>query len=170
MPDLFAGDQLVLVGRYTGEEPLQFRLTGNYLGKTRTFKFSFDLASATTRNAFVPRLWASRKIAVLTDAITAMGAKSPAEVAAVAKDPKFKELVSEIVNLSTEFGILTEYTAFLAKTGTDLTKRDQVLAEAGRNFDSRAVQTRSGMGGVNQAMNAGEHARPVADEHRQRLL
>ena len=155
VPDLFAGDQIVLVGRYTGDAPLEFRLTGNYLGHERTFKFSFDLASATTRNAFVPRLWASRKIAVLTDAITAMGAKTPAEVAAVANDPKFKELVSEVVSLSTEFGILTEYTAFLAKTGTDLTKKDQVLAEAGRNFDSRAVQTRSGMGGVNQVTNAG---------------
>jgi len=152
VPDLFAGDQLVLVGRYTGDESLSFRLTGNYLGKPRTFKFSFDLSTATTRNAFVPRLWASRKIAVLTDAITDMGAKSPATAAA---DPRFKELVSEIVRISTEFGILTEYTAFLAKTGTDLTKKDQVLAEAGRNFDTRAVQTRSGMGGVNQAFNGG---------------
>jgi Ca-activated chloride channel homolog len=153
VPDLFAGDQLVLVGRYTGDEPLAFRLTGNYLGTPRTFKFSFDLNGATTRNAFVPRLWASRKIAVLTDAITDMGARSPAEVAKISSDPKFKELVQEIVRISTEFGILTEYTAFLAKTGTDLTQRDQILAEAGRNFDTRAVQTRSGMGGINQAAN-----------------
>jgi Ca-activated chloride channel homolog len=155
VPDLFAGDQLVLTGRYTGDAPLEFRLSGNYLGHTRTFKFRFDLAGATTRNAFVPRLWASRKIAGLLDAISQMGAKTPAEVAAVSQDPRFKELVSEVVNLSTEFGILTEYTAFLARQGTDLTKKDQVLAEAGRNFDSRAVQTRSGMGGVNQMVNGG---------------
>ena len=31
-----------------------------------------------------------------------------------------RELVEEIVRLSTEFGILTEYTAFLAREGTDL--------------------------------------------------
>jgi Ca-activated chloride channel homolog len=155
VPDLFAGDQLVLTGRYAGDAPLEFRMSGNYLGHTRTFKFHFDLAGATTRNAFVPRLWASRKIAGLLDAISQMGAKTPAEVAAVSQDPRFKELVSEVVNLSTEFGILTEYTAFLARQGTDLTKKDQVLAEAGRNFDTRAVQTRSGMGGVNQMVNGG---------------
>ena len=31
-----------------------------------------------------------------------------------------KELVDEIVRLSVEFGILTEYTSFLATEGTDL--------------------------------------------------
>ena len=34
-------------------------------------------------------------------------------------DPRLKELTDEIVRISTEFGILTEYTAFLAREGTD---------------------------------------------------
>jgi Ca-activated chloride channel homolog len=153
VPDLFAGDQLVLTGRYTGEGPLEFRLSGNFLGRTRAFKFSFNLALASTRNSFVPRLWASRKIAVLLDSIRQMGATTPAAMASVSGDPRFKELVGEVVRLSTEFGILTEYTAFLARQGTDLTKKDQVLAEAGRNFNDRAVQTRSGMASVNQELN-----------------
>ena len=49
--------------------------------------------------------------------------------------------------------MLTEYTAFLAREGTDLTKRNQVLAEADRNFQGRAIGTRSGLGGVNQSFN-----------------
>ncbi|MCA8967957.1 MAG: VWA domain-containing protein, partial [Planctomycetes bacterium] len=32
VPDLFEGDQLVLLGQYRGEEPLRFRLSGNFLG------------------------------------------------------------------------------------------------------------------------------------------
>jgi Ca-activated chloride channel family protein len=155
LPDLFEGDQLVLLGQYLGEEPLHFRVKGNYLGRQRTFKFSFGLEKATTRNAFVPRLWASRKIAVLVDAIRQLGANgAPATVAAAAAtDPRLKELVDEIVRLSTEFGILTEYTAFLAREGTDLANRDEVLREANRNFVGRAISARSGIGSLNQSFN-----------------
>jgi len=157
MPDLFEDDQLVVLGRYVGEGPIQFHLEGNYLGRKRTFTFEFTFDGATTRNAFVPRLWASRKIAVLVDAVRQMGAGSGSGQVASAVvssgDPRLKELTDEIVRLSTEFGILSEYTAFLAREGTDLAQRDQVLAEAARNFQDRAIATRSGLGSVNQESN-----------------
>jgi len=155
LPDLFEGDQLVLLGQYVGDDALGFRVKGNYLGKERTFKFQFGLEKATTRNAFVPRLWASRKMAVLFDAIRQLGANgAPATVKdTVPTDPKVKELVEEIVRLSTEFGILTEYTAFLAREGTDLSQRDQVLSEANSNFVHRAMNTRSGLGAITQNYN-----------------
>jgi Ca-activated chloride channel family protein len=153
LPDLFEGDQLVVLGQYMGDEPLTFAVSGNYLGTERTFRFTFDLAGATTKNAFVPRLWASRKIAVLIDAIRALGADGGPTVADAAADPRLKELVEEIVRLSTEFGILTEYTAFLAREGTDLSSKDQVLAEASRNFQSRAMNDRVGLFAVNQSEN-----------------
>jgi Ca-activated chloride channel family protein len=155
LPDLFAGDQLVILGQYVGEKPIAFEIGGNYLGRQKTFAVKFDPRKATTRNGFVPRLWASRKIAVLVDAIRSSGADADrvAVQAAAHNDPRFKELVDEIVRLSTEFGILTEYTAFLAREGTDLGRRSEVLATARDNFQNRAVSTRSGMGSVNQDMN-----------------
>lgn len=154
LPDMFEGDQLVVLGRYVGHDPITFLLRGNYLGKNRTFRFSFGLNKATTRNGFIPRLWASRKIAMLIDSIRAMGAEpSNNHPGRHDTDPRMKELVDEIVLLSTEFGILTEYTAFLAMEGTDLSQKDQVLTEARRNFSSRAVATRSGLASVNQEMN-----------------
>ncbi len=157
LPDLFEGDQLVLLGRYRGNEPLNFRLSGSYRGRPRTFRFTFKLDKATVRNGFVPRLWASRKIALLTDEIRQAGAPAAGDLAALraktAASPHLKELVDEIVRLSVEFGILTEYTAFLAKEGTDLSKRDEVLAQANRNFESRAQGDRSGIAAVNQAIN-----------------
>ena len=153
-PDMFDGDQMVLLGKYVGEEPLTFVLSGNYLGKPRTFRFTFGFDKATTSNSFVPRLWASRQIAVLIDAIRVLGADSgPVTAQNAAADPKLKELVDEIVRLSTEFGILTEYTAFLAREGTDLAARDAVLAEAVSNFNTRAVRTRTGLGSINQFRN-----------------
>ncbi len=155
LPDLFTGDQLVVLGQYRGEEPLHFVLSGNYLGKTRTFKFTFGVEKATTLNAFVPRLWASRKIGVLIDAIRALGSDDGHGTARrdPATDPKLKELVDEIVRLSKEFGILTEYTAFLAREGTDLSEKAKVLDEVTRNMDERAIRGRIGLGGVNQEYN-----------------
>ncbi|TET33703.1 MAG: VWA domain-containing protein [Planctomycetota bacterium] len=156
LPDLFEGDQLILLGQYKGNDPLSFSLSGNYLGKKRTFEFSFGLEKATTRNSFVPRLWASRKIAVLVDAIRQLGGNGhPTTVAGpgTRPDPKIQELVDEVVRLSIEFGVLTEYTAFIALEGTNLTDEITNKRTALENFRSRAIGTRSGMGAVNQSMN-----------------
>jgi len=157
VPDLFEGDKLVLLGKYLGEGPLRFKLRGEFRGKPRTFGFRFKLDSATTKNSFVPRLWASRKIALLIDEIRQAGAdegsSSSVVSASAASDPKMKELVDEIVRLSVEFGILTEYTAFLAREGTDLNRRNEILQEANRNLVNRAQQTRVGQAAVNQAFN-----------------
>jgi Ca-activated chloride channel homolog len=182
--DVFEGDQIVLLGQYQGTEPLHFRINGNYLGEPRTFDLKFDLSKATARNAFVPRLWASRKIAHLVEVISEAGADnaqvsrsvispalitssrslsasahvssaalSSAGVAPAVIDPKLKELVDEIVRLSTEYGILTEYTAFLATDGTDFSQRDMLNEQARQSLVNSAQNVRSGMGGVTQRVN-----------------
>jgi Ca-activated chloride channel family protein len=152
MPDLFEGDQLVVLGQFVGTKPLHFLLEGNYLGNKRTFKFKFALDKASKKNSFVPRLWASRKISFLIEAIREMGGNGrPAS--SVASDPRLKELVDEVIRLSTEFGILTEYTAFLAREGTDLAEGEMLRGAAIDNFARRAVSVRSGLGAVNQESN-----------------
>jgi len=150
LADLFEGDRLVLLGQYVGNKPITFKLRGSYLGKPRTFKFTFDFAKASKKNGFVPRLWASRKIAELIDAIRQMGA----DPSACKGDPKVRELVDEIVRLSTQFGILTEYTAFLAREGTDLEDARGVRYEAEEILSTRAMEMRSGMGAVSQSLNS----------------
>jgi Ca-activated chloride channel homolog len=173
--DLFEGDQIVLLGQYQTDEPLHFRLTGNYLGKARTFDFKFDLSKTTTRNAFVPRLWASRKIAKLIEIISEAGAdnatasssnvamsaalalntrgSATTSAAAALADPKMRELVDEIVRLSTEYGVLTEYTAFLATDGTDFANVSDLNERARQSLVSNAQGVRSGIGGVSQMSN-----------------
>jgi len=149
LPDMFEGDQLVLLGQYVSTEPVTFKISGNYMGKKRTFKFAFEFDKANLRNGFVPRLWASRKIAQLIDDVRQMGA----EPGSSANDPKAKELIDEIVRLSTEFGILTEYTAFLAMEGTNLGSKKEIMLHANENFERRAMRSRSGYSGVNQSFN-----------------
>jgi Ca-activated chloride channel family protein len=155
IPDVFDGDQVVVLGQYVGEGPLDFVLRGNYRGAQRVFRFRLTTDHATTRNGFVPRLWASRKIGLLVDAIREQGGAG----GIVSREAKVnlsgvnRELVDEIVRLSTEFGILTEYTAFLAQQGTDLSQKDKVLACTEDLLQNRAINTRSGLASVNQDLN-----------------
>lgn len=156
LPDFFEQDQIVLVGRYFGQEKLQFTLKGHDGRDEKTFTFDFK-PSAKRNSDFVPRLWATRKIAVLTEALRDLGADSSmmglTGNATSGNDPRMKELVDEIVRLSTEYGILTEYTAFLAREGEVFNSRDAQNKIATGNFVGRALKKRSGNAGVNQEMN-----------------
>lgn len=157
LPDLFEGDQLVLLGRYLEAAPVRFRLRGNFLGTTRAFTFRSDFARANSRNALVPRLWASRKIAYLIDEIRQAGAEAPVVASFMNStppvDPRQKELSDEILRLSARFGVLSEYTAFLALEGTDLEDWGSNGSTAIANLNRRAVQSRTGIGALNQNAN-----------------
>jgi Ca-activated chloride channel homolog len=155
IPDVFEGEQIVVLGQYRGDEPLEFSLRGNYRGTPRVFKFRLALDQSTTRNGFVPRLWASRKIGMLVDEIREQGGATGvvSSAAKATTSAATRELVDEIVRLSTEFGILTEYTSFLANEGTDFSRKDKILSDAESLFRNRAIQTRSGISSVNQDLN-----------------
>lgn len=159
LPDVFEGEQLIVLGKYLGEAPMTMQISGNYLGDARAFRAVLDPSKATTRNAFVPRLWATRRIGTLLDGIR----QSPGSDGT-------QELVSEIVRLSTEYGILTEYTAFLAANPEDMPpllpgQPVPVAAAPGewRDDDLRARRAldavegrnivRAGAGSMNQEVN-----------------
>lgn len=155
LPDFFANDQIIVTGRYRGSEALEFRLTGDD-GEQRK-KFAFAFKPAKNRHPFVPRLWAMRKIAILTEALRDLGADSALGGLTGdnvdRNDPRVKELVDEIVRLSTEHGILTEYTAFLALDGEVFRPEARRNQRAAFNFDERALKKRSGRDSVNQDLN-----------------
>jgi len=178
LPDLYRGGRLILLGRYRGDGPIHFELSGDYLGTPRVFRFRFSLDKTSVRNSFVPRLWASRKIAFLIDAMRQEGAARPgalsrARVAARSAvpsglssrlprtssaptepmDAKTRELIDEIVRLSVTYGILTEYTAFLAKEGTDLSDTVVLARGANGNVQRDAVNRRSGGHAMTQQFN-----------------
>jgi Ca-activated chloride channel homolog len=145
LPDVFEGEQILLSGTYRGEAPLHFQLTGASAEGERKFDFTFNLDKASTANAFVARLWASNKIAVLSEAIRDLGADGATA--------NMTELVNEIVRLSTQFGILAEYTAFLAEEGTSLAAAPANASKAAFNYSDRAMKMRSGPSAVSQAGN-----------------
>ena len=163
LPDLYDGDQLVVLGRYKGKKPLRFVLQGTRGKESKSFQFQFEVESPIgSAHSFVARLWASRRIGELVDAVRDLGAdpmhhNPAAQTQKVSyvdpKQSKLAELTDEIVRLSKEFGILTEYTAFLAREGIDLADVEQVNEQAMEQLQQRAIDCRVGIGSVNQEFN-----------------
>ena len=156
LPDLFEGDPLVLLGQYRGAEKLRFRMTGTSHGKRRVYEVNFDLAKSSVRHSFVARLWAGRKIAYLVDEIRQAGARAGGVDLSridVFADPRFKELADEVLRLSTRYGILSEYTSFLATEGTRLDDWELLALNCRQELNDRAVQQRFGKSAVNQGRN-----------------
>jgi Ca-activated chloride channel family protein len=111
LPDLFTGSQLLIAGRYTGSGPVTARLTGTVNGKPVAYTLAANLPAVSDTNDFLPRLWATRKIGYLLDAIRLRQTDNSS-----ADDPEF---VSEIVHLSKEYGVVTPYTSFLVTDGSE---------------------------------------------------
>lgn len=156
LPDFYEQDQIVILGRYHGNKTMRFILRGHDGAGEQSFSYDFQ-PRAKGRTNFIPRLWATRKIAVLTEALRDLGAdftlQGLAGNATDSSDPRFRELVDEIVRLSIEHGILTEYTAFLAREGEVFNSRIEQNRIAADHFVGRALRQRTGASGVNQEMN-----------------
>ena len=157
LPDLFDGDSLIVLGQYVGDAPLAFRVSGQQSDRAREFRFELDVRRATTRNAFVPRLWATRQIAYLVDQVRELGAGGdPLHPGLPQHDPRLAELTQEILRLSTEFGILTEYTAFLATDGNRWSDWGSLSLRCNDLLNDKAVLERSGAAAVAQGANFNE--------------
>ncbi len=99
LPDLFAGTQLALVGRYREGGLATITLSGEVNGRSQTFRYEDNQFQTAGGEAFIPRLWATRAIGHLLREIRLHG-----------DNP---ELIQSIVNLSIRYGIITPYTSYL---------------------------------------------------------
>jgi Ca-activated chloride channel family protein len=114
LPDLFAGTQLVMVGRYREGGFTTVTLKGELNDRPRSFAYGDIHFRDEGGESFIPRLWATRKIGHLLSQIRLHG--------------ESKELVDEIVSLSVRYGIITPYTSFLVE------ETERALTDAGREI------------------------------------
>jgi Ca-activated chloride channel family protein len=99
IPDLFKGEVLVAFGRYSGAGPAAVKVSGTLNGQRREFSTDVKFADHDTASAYIPRLWATRRVGWLLDEIRLHG--------------ESVELKEEATRLAREHGIVTPYTAYL---------------------------------------------------------
>ncbi|MBU1652088.1 VIT and VWA domain-containing protein [bacterium] len=142
LPDIFHGSQLVLAGRYRDTGKSTLTLTGRSQSEKMTFKYPVEFAKKTGREefSFVARIWAERKIGYLNEQIRIHGVSD--------------EYIDEIVELSTRYGIITQYTSFLAEENFDIADRMEVRDQVEVLYNKPLVAT--GSAGVSQSMQSQE--------------
>lgn len=99
LPNLYRGQQLVLLGRYRGAGTAKLTVSGEILGRPETLTAKLDFPEVDGDSPEIQRMWAWRKTDALMGQIREQG-----ESDGVRK---------EIVALGTKYSIVTPYTAFL---------------------------------------------------------
>jgi len=147
LPDLFAGSQVILLGRYKDGGPTDIHLTGEVNGELQTFTFSdqvFEEKSSTNSiQASIPRLWATRKIGYLLNEIRLHGAN--------------QEIIDQIVRLSIRYGIVTPYTSYLVTDKVPLGEAEQqrLANETFGQIQAMPTAAPAGQAAVQSAADAG---------------
>ncbi|GAB4516567.1 MAG: hypothetical protein OHK0046_22140 [Anaerolineae bacterium] len=150
LPDLFAGEQLTLVGRFRDtDDNATLTLSGSVDGQPQAFIYNgLAFRENAGGEAFIARLWATRRIGDLLNTIRLNGESD--------------ELVDSVVSLSVRYGIITPYTSFLIEEDDILTQqgRDRAADEFAENearalneqqTGAAAVDAADGIANINQA-------------------
>ncbi len=99
LPDLFRGEQVIVVGRYSGHGSSAAIIEGKVNGQKRQFSEDMKFPEESSENSFIPKLWATRRVGYLLDEIRLHGESA--------------ELRDEVTELARKYGIVTPYTAYL---------------------------------------------------------
>ncbi len=125
IPDIFAGGQVIVFGRYSKSGPATFIIEG-YRGEEKvSMEINADLADTAggyydSAHGFIANIWAQRRVGAILQQIDREG--------------RTDALIEELVNLSERYGILTPYTSFLA---------DDDFADAPAAMDKEIVRERA---------------------------
>jgi Ca-activated chloride channel family protein len=90
-------------------------LKGLLRGERKAFAYDARFPEEDPANAFLPQIWARRKIGYLLDQIRLHG--------------QTEELKEEVVRLSTEYGIATPYTSYLVLEDEEAYRRHGIVRE-----------------------------------------
>lgn len=144
LPDLFAGSQIVIVGRYHQGGKSDVMLTGFVNGERQTFhypemNFSVDKIETNGLESSIPSIWATRKIGYLLNQISLQGPD--------------KETIDQIVKISIRYGIVTPYTSYLVTEEMPLGigEQERIASEQYRQFQVGPPTSTSGQEAVQKA-------------------
>jgi Ca-activated chloride channel family protein len=99
IPDLFYGSEVIIAGRYKNGGKSEAVLTGKIGNENIEYKYPVEFVSGSMADEYIALLWANRRIGYLLQEMRLHGTSD--------------ELLTEVIELSRKFGIITEYTSFL---------------------------------------------------------
>jgi len=114
VPGIFAGNQALLTGRYSGAGEATVTVTGDAASGRETFVYEVDFPERANEDPAIAQLWAQRRVADLLTELRVEGSRD--------------SLIEEIVDIATQFGIVTPYTAYLAEE-PELALRDEAAMD-----------------------------------------
>ncbi len=103
VPDIYKGQQLVLVGRYKTPGDVVVNVTGTNRQGDVSFPFAANLTDDPNINIFVAKIWAKYRIDMMLEWMK----KEPTTSA------KYKEWKEEIIRLGIKYGIVTSFTTLV---------------------------------------------------------
>jgi len=148
IPDLFAGSQIVILGRYQRGGTTTIGLSGKQAGKDvdihyHEYVFPQGFSRTSADNAVITRLWATRKIGYLLNQVRLSG-----------PDP---ETIDQIIELSIRYGIVTPYTSYLITEEAPLSvlDRERISKDALQDAQRAASAPSYGENAVHEAADQG---------------
>jgi Ca-activated chloride channel homolog len=108
LPDLFAGTELVVFGRYDGAGTARVAATGRRAGRAESYATDARFGDNAAGHDYIPRLWASRKLGDLDRRIRSAQADG-------ASQHQVRELIDELRETALRYGLLSEYTSYLVQ-------------------------------------------------------
>ena len=136
LPDLYRDTLVMVAGRYRKAATGEVRIHNS--SDDHSFARTITLQPTSQTDAFVPPLWASRRLGDTLEQVRLHG--------------ETDELLKQTVQLSRRYGILTEYTAIINAPAAANMSDDEVVAEA-RKQVSAAREAKSGKWAVMQSKN-----------------
>ncbi|MGH7673344.1 MAG: VWA domain-containing protein, partial [Gemmatimonadales bacterium] len=139
LPDLFAGDEMVVLGRYRGAGNGAWEVTvrGRRNGRQEEFRTQ---AGPAVEARYIEQLWAARKAGELSREIRLRG--------------QTRELIDALKQLALRYGILTEYTAYLVQE-PNVVARGRAEAQIRVRGSVSAPPDQAGSAAVAQAAREG---------------
>ena len=140
IPDLFAGSQLIMLGRYREGGPAKITLKGMVNQEERSYTYEDLSFRKEGGDDFIPRLWATRAVGYYLTQIRLYGEK--------------QEWIDSIVSLSTRYGIITPYTSFLVQEKDIFSDkgREEVISDFEEEMAAAAAEPAFGEAAVEKAV------------------
>jgi Ca-activated chloride channel family protein len=142
LPDVFAGEELIVFGRFRGEAEGQITVGGTRAGRTEVFETSAAFPRTSAANGYIPRLWASRKLGHLMRQIWTEG--------------ETESLREEIRTLALRYGLPSPYTSYLVQEPEVVVGRGGAAMPMNRVAKTQVVSAPAASSGASAVRRAEE--------------